>query len=318
MIYEHHLSSRKYICITQQPRTMKNIALLFTTVWGILIMYNPTLQAQNHELSVYAGGGLSTLNTDMTSVFDIDNTHKAGGMVGIGYVYNFSEQFAIQTGVEAALYQSRYKLNEINGNYVMSLPSGESVKLDYMLEGYSEKAKATYISIPIMVRFRLPISASFKWSAAAGTKLGMAAHSKYKNSYSTLQTSGVIVSNGELVETDPIVDLPEQGFGTYTYGNDKGDLKLAIMCTLSAETGVAYSINKRYSVYAGIYMDYALNDTNKKRNRSFVQYNEENPAKPTVNGMLNSVNKRNLEAISLAKNMRPTALGMKVQFIYHF
>lgn len=296
---------------------MKNIALALV-LCGATFTHQSNVHAQQHEVSVYIGGGLSTLNADMTSVFDINNKHKAGGMVGIGYVYNMSRLFALQTGIEATLYQSQYKLNQINGNYVMTLPSEESVKLDYMLDGYSEKAKATYISIPIMARFRLPLCSSFKWSVAAGTKLGMAAHSKYTNSYSSLQTSGVVVNNGELEETDPIVDLPEQGFGNYSYGKGKGDLNLAILCTLSAETGISYSINKQYSVYAGVYVDYALNDANKNRDQSFMAYNEENPSAPIVNSMLNSVNKRNLEAISLAKNMRPLAIGLKLQFVYHF
>lgn len=297
---------------------MRNITLQFALPILIAVVYAPTLQAQDHEVSIYIGGGLATLNADMTPVFDISNTHKAGGTAGIGYVYNFSSLFALQTGVEATIYQSNYTLDEVDGNYIVNIPSGEKVKLEYILNGYHEKAKATYISIPIMARFKLPVGGKFNWSTAAGIKLGVAVNSKYENSYARLHTSGVVVEGGKLVDVEPLVNLPGYGFGTYNDGKDDGTLKLRMACMLAAETGISYQINKRYSVYTGVYGDYAINDAHKNKNRPFVEYNTAKPSEPVVNGMLNAINKRNLEAISLAKSMKPLAWGMKVQLTYHF
>ncbi len=296
---------------------MKNIINKYL-VLAVAVIGSIGASAQGEqEISVYGGASLSALNPKMTKVFDTDSKSRIGGLVGIGYSYSLSTSLAIQTGVELSFYNSELKISNIDGNYISTDSENDQVKFEYTMQGYSEKVKATYVSLPLMLRYHFPLGKSLGAYAAAGTKIGIAANSSYNSTADKLNTSGTYLQWGEGTNNPNIGDLPEFGLGEYTNKTASGDLDLKVMCTASAELGIRYSIGKSYTLIGGVYFDYSLTDVSKNKGSQFVQYNYSNPSDVMVGSITESINTRNLEALPMVKKMNPSALGFKIGIAYN-
>lgn len=272
---------------------------------------------EGQEISIYGGPSFSGMNLDATKVFDVNSKNKIGGLVGIGYSFSLSSSLAIQTGVELSFYNSDIKINNIDGNYMTVDSENESVKFEYAMQGYRETVKATYVSLPLMLRYQFPLSKSLDGYAAAGTKIGFSAKGSYDSHLNKLNTSGTYLQWGEGTNNPIINDLPEFGFGEYMDKTANGDLSLKVLCTASAEFGVRYKINESYTLIGGLYFDYSLTNINKNSGSQFVQYNQQNPSEVIVGSVVESINKRNLESLHLTKKMNPYAFGLKIGIAYN-
>ena len=103
-----------------------------------------------HEISVYAGGGLSALKYD-TKVGE--RKDGVGGLSGLGYSYFFSEVFGLGTGVEFGLYNSQYNLDSRLLTYKATDISGNSFEFRSTVN-YEERHRMTLLQVPITARFQ--------------------------------------------------------------------------------------------------------------------------------------------------------------------
>jgi len=242
-------------------------------------------ETSKHEFSINAGGGISTLlyssNVGVQS-------NGFGYTFGLGYTFNFSENWAILTGVDLAFYNSSYEAKTLSHSYsiahstITPLPlPGSDTRFDvtYEYTNYEENQAATYLNIPIMAQFST--SGENKFYVAAGAKIGIPISSKYKIEGGRLDLTGYSHYTGQPypgndypIPTDPKENYDDgHGFGRST-PTDEADLNFKLSCMLSLEMGAKWKLAERWNLYTGIYFDYGLNnisDTNEKR---MVEYKE--------------------------------------------
>lgn len=260
---------------------------------------------KKHELTVIAGGGLSSLKIETDLGKD---KKKTGGVFGIGYTYFITENIGLSSGVELAFYNSNFKLNNLNGN----LPANDGVddfEFRYSVYNHKEKQKNTFVNIPLMVQYQT--RGSHRFYIAGGVKIGIPVSSDYKAVDSHIRTSAYYRQYGE----ETILEDPAfyGGLGTFRTGEINNDfkLKLAFMATL--ETGMKWELSSKIFLYTGIYADYGLNNVKKTSSDYFLKYNNESPSEYVYGSVLNSVYTKDGNSVSLVDKIVPLALGIKVK-----
>ena len=253
----------------------KHIIQRLTIVFSILFISGNTYsQDIAHELSIFAGGGLSSLQ-NKTSVLDKSNGY--GATVGVGYTYYFTSNFGIQTGIEYSMYSAKLKSSSISGSYSTKDNEGDALDYSFKAEGFEEKQETGFLQIPLMAQFQLPIGEANKFYIAAGGKIGLPIKKDYKHSFDKVTTQGYYP------HLDPTIDdIPEQGFGTFSSTETDKELKLKTSFILSAETGMKWYLTDNMVLYTGVYVDYGLNDIKKDEltGSVLVEYNKANPDIP--------------------------------------
>lgn len=285
---------------------MKKLTLQrLTFIFSILVLSGNTYsQDITHELSVFAGGGLSSLQ-NKTSV--LDKSDGYGATVGVGYTYYFSSRFGIQTGVEYSMYSAKLKSSNMSGSYSATDNENEAFKYSFKAEGLEEKQETGFLQIPLMAQFQLPIGEDNKFYIAAGGKIGIPIKKDFKHSFDKVSTEGYYSGLDATIKTD----IPEQGFGTYSSTQKEGELKLKASFMLSAETGMKWYLSDNMNLYTGVYVDYGLNDIKKDEatGSALIEYNKANPGIPisrTVTGL-----KHNNE--SLVEKINTFSAGVKIK-----
>jgi len=254
------------------------------------------VQAQ-HEFSVSGGGGLSTLDYNVSTG---KQKNGYGGQLGLGYCYFFSSDFGVGTGVEYALYNAGFNANSISTCHSATDIDGDDFEFRSAIVGYHEHQQATLLQIPLMLHYQISFIGRYllnqsqrpsahsqtgylwKFYASAGAKAGIPISGKYTGEAAIINNSGVYADEVYEYKTQRFM-----GFGTFTDKNIDGDLELKTALLLSLETGVKLKIKRELWLYVGAYLDYGLNNIAKAQN-SFVEYNTNDPRNFLVNSVAQS------------------------------
>jgi hypothetical protein len=288
---------------------MKRISILLTTAILVAIIAVGDITAQvfkrqKHELSVYAGGGLSSLQYEAGAG---KTTNGLGGLFGAGYTYFLNRSWGLGTGVEIAIYQSNSSLSNFSDNYdVQGVTSRDNYTYYYALKSYKETQRALYLNIPLMLHFQR--GRKYIMYGALGGKVGIPVNSSGSAPKYTLNTSGYFPTEGRTYD-----DLPQYGFGTYNYKKGNVDLenfKLHFM--LSAEAGMKWQVMNNHDLYTGIYFDYGLNNIFKATNDKTFVKNELSPDNPKMSPLLES----RVTGSPYTEKIVPLAVGLKVRFTF--
>ena len=275
-------------------KTIKHISVILAVV---ALYGNVRAQDSRSELSVYGGGGLSGLKYKLDAG---SPTMRFGGLVGVGYTWNFHATWGITTGIELAFYGSKCTFNDnFGGSYQAesgtSSQSGNDFTFVYTFKEYEETQNATYILIPVMAQFQKGM-----FYAAGGAKLGLPANLGYKVSASGLATSGYFPAEGQTYNT-----LPDRGFGTYSPFSVSDDISANIIAALALEAGAKWTLSDKINLYAGVYFDYGLNNIAKSSDVPVVEYSKQATGKLVYHS-----------ATGLSDSMKPLAVGLKVRISY--
>jgi outer membrane protein OmpA-like peptidoglycan-associated protein len=83
------------------------------------------------------------------------------------------------------------------------------------------------------------------------------------------------------------------------------------------EAGIKWDIGIGTDLYAGVYMDYGLNDMVREKSKNrFVEYNYENPAEPQINGLLTSLHSHSGNSRAFVEKVTPLAIGIKLKLAF--
>ncbi len=269
---------------------MKN--KIISLVFVLCVCGTAMAQQHRHEFSVNGGGGLSSLQYSYNSV---SHTPGYGGEFGVGYHYFFAPQWAVGTGVNIAMYNSKATTNNISGTSNAVLGSGSAFDFMYSYTDYKEKVSAMMLTIPLMAQFQTQGKTAF--FGALGVKAGIPLSGTVKTT-GNLNTTGYIPSWAVPIGAN---DLPGKGFGIYDV-DQKSDLDLNVAFMLSAEAGFKFKLNETLNLYAGVYFDYGLNNINKGESSALVMYNNQATSYPDGFGygsLAASSDKLNLLAVGV-------------------
>ena len=249
-----------------------------------------SVQAQlRHQFSAYAGGGRSTPDYETSTGVA---SSGFGGMLGAGYTLFFSNRWGVTTGLEAALFNGKYDLLAFSDSYP-SHDGEENFEFNYALTSYRETQRAVLLNIPIMLRFE-----HGRFYAAVGAKAGIRLHAAYRNNTDELKAWGYY-SQYDLTLYDPA----SAGFGTFNNLRNEGNVALKTAFFASAEAGVKWG-----RLYAGLYLDYGLNDLNdlnKAPELRFIPYELPEPAAYKPQSVL----------AATADRLGLMAVGIKIGFV---
>jgi outer membrane protein OmpA-like peptidoglycan-associated protein len=281
------------------------------------------------EFSIVVGSGMSILNYQPAA--GIRNS-RVGGMFGFGYTHFFSQYWGLQLGVEAALYRSGLRINNLSDNYeATDLDPYEPTTFNfrYRINKYSEQQRLWNVNLPLAMQFQTPIWTIHKFYTSFGFKLGIPVYDRYRSHAESIE------SYGYYPEWNQVLNEPKMlGFGTFDKHSAQGKLNLGMAYIGTVETGLKWRIGNGIHLYTGVYLDYAFNDVVKKetRNQRFVDYNSYHDGRfSIVNSALHSQYTTNDNTIglgygqysdhndavkSLVDKVSPMSIGVKLRLSF--
>lgn len=281
--------------------------IIIAAVAGIFTCTAAYSQTSRHEISVWGGGGLSTLDYS-TEIGD--SKMKAGGLFGIGYNYRFTENWSISTGLELNFYNSKMKGQEFSDVYDTN--DGEyDFQLSSNVTGYIEGQKATYLNIPIMAQYELPVFGENKFYAAGGFKVGLPISSKYK------VNRAIIHNSGYYPDLDiTYYDQNFMGFGTFSRAGYEDDFDLKVSFMASVEAGLKWQLPHSLSLYTGAYFDYGLNDIKKSPDKRMIGYDTNHDENFVVNSVFSSQYVSDGKLTDITDKVIPISAGIKIKLAF--
>ncbi|GHV67937.1 hypothetical protein FACS1894199_14360 [Bacteroidia bacterium] len=178
-----------------------------------------------------------------------------GGGAGFGYTYFMTEQWGISTGLEFSLSSSTLTADKFSDDYTLAFPRavGEDEKLKFTseFEGYEEKQSATYLHIPLMLRFQT--TGTHRFQMGAGLKVGFALSGSYDVAIKSLTTTGDFPKTALTV-----YDEAQHALTTYSNVTSSGDLSLGLSVALSMDVGMHWGLSDKLGLYTGVYLDYGV------------------------------------------------------------
>jgi outer membrane protein OmpA-like peptidoglycan-associated protein len=256
-----------------------------------------------HELSVYGGGGLSTLRYQPIIG---SSALGMGGQLGLGYAYHFSEHWDVATGVGVTFLRASAGVNDLELITAgLRDRDGDLFDLYTTLSGHNEVQQATYFNVPLQLRF-----STGRFYARAGVSVGVPLAASYRTTSFSAVNRGYYTDMGSWGASQN----EALGFGTYPSTTSSGALDLKVSVSASLEAGLRWMLAEKWRLYTGLYVDYGLNNINGGAAvQPFVSYNPQQPAVPSVNSVLASTSQTaSVNSRRLVDKIAPLAVGVKV------
>jgi len=276
-------------------KTIKNSLVLSFIFLGIIF-------CNAQQISILANAGMQGLSYKIN---DGNNKLKIGGRIGVGYTYFLNYHLAIITGLELGAYSNKTTLNDAVYTSDEIDTEGELFEFRVKTKGYKEENKFNAISIPLMLQYRTIGDTQFYFNG--GGRVFLPFGQKSNININQLQLTGYYADvNAELS------DIPNHGFETFDNWKSTSKTKLNTAFALSAETGLSFELDDNIRLYTGIYIDYGLNDMQKKeqikKDVPLINYNDNGYS----DRQLNSVLKTN--RISESAKLMAYGIQLKLEF----
>ncbi|GHS97993.1 hypothetical protein FACS189421_05780 [Bacteroidia bacterium] len=287
---------------------------------GLIGLYSVAMYGQEslnkHEISVWGAGGLTTL---LSNPVVGSNIAGLGGQVGLGYNYSFNPHWSLGAGVEYFILNGGTKMSLFTDTYLTPSETGEYIyRIQTEGNGVKQKYSAAYFNIPVSVKYQTdPNAKGRRWYVAGGAKLGIPTSGSYKTD-GTMTTKGwEIDANGNPHSSDPYINMPHHGFGTYELSNVKQDFKFEMNLAAFLETGIKWRLSSsdRTFLYTGLFVDYGLLDVHKGGGENrFYQYNPQEPSRYIESSIFTS--KYNNGTQPYVDKINTLAAGIKVALAF--
>jgi len=271
----------------------------------VLVLFTPCiLQAQSQsEFTVSLGAGSSSLK------YQLDNGQSKSGFgweLGAGYSYYFSRMIGIFIGLEAEAFNSSVDVENLSFQQQIPTPAGLSgnFSLQANYTGLKETQSAVMLQIPVMLQLQFPVDKKDALYLGAGIKAGFPVSSRWNQSVATLVTTGY-----SDYTVQQYADMPNHGFSTYSNVGASGKMELKSPAFLALEGGLKFGMGAKKYLYAGIFLDYGLNNIYKApaANTTLLDYNSASPADYSYNSILT------INHYSVSGGIKPFAIGLKIK-----
>lgn len=232
-----------------------------------------------HEILVSASGGLSTINYSSRIG---QSKNKMGSTIGIGYNYRITNSWSISSGIEMLFAGSEYNVENVSDSYAANDREDDFI-FHTTVKEYIESQNISYLNVPFVVMFQLPVDSKNSFFASAGFKFGVPVVQR-------TEVNALFNNYGYYPKWEnPIKDDPYfMGFGDFETVDKKGNIELNILYSLSVEGGMKWFLGDDLNLYSGIYCDYGLNNIQKVSDKRIIQYNNIEPSDYIHNSVINS------------------------------
>jgi hypothetical protein len=253
-----------------------------------------------HEIALYGGGGMSALNYSLDmGGSKTDGAGGISGFAGIAYTWNINYHFGIVTGLELASYGAKTTYDAISGEKMYG-EGNDRLNFQYSMNNYIEEQGITFLSVPVMLQYSVPLHGTKKFYVAGGLKLELPVNPKATIFPGTVNTLGYYS-----FENQTYTDLSKYGFySNHKPGSIENDIDMSISIAASLETGVRFLLTKKILLYTGAYLDYGLNDVRSTKDKDIIAYQEFDPSVLKYASILNT---------SHASKVKIFGAGLKVK-----
>ncbi|MDR3094829.1 MAG: OmpA family protein [Bacteroidales bacterium] len=228
----------------------------------------------HHEVSIYAGGGLSSLHYQSFG----GQREGFGGQGGLGYTWFFREAWGVNINFGVSSYLSKMKLNDFRDYYPAVDIDGYPFEFRTVVT-QKERHHALFFDIPLMFQYVQP--KPYGWWFAVGGKASIPFYAKTKGNASFTTSGYYEYENYEYF--DPLM----AGFGQFSKAvNPSVSLKTSWTATL--EGGWHFQLEENWRLYVGFYFDLGLNNIQKTKDRHIVTFDASNPAEYAPESVLTS------------------------------
>jgi hypothetical protein len=258
------------------------------------------VRAPQHEIALYGAGGLSSLNYTLNK--DGHKSDGTGAIGGIGYTWNINYHLGIVTGMEVTGYSAEAKYDAISMEREYGRDK-DKFNFKYSMNNYIESHNVTFISIPVMLQYSVPLSGSAKFYLSGGGRIGLPIHAS-----ASIYPGNVTTLGYYYFENQTYTDLLQYGFvHNLNPGTIKTDIDVTVMVAASLETGARFFITDNILIYTAIYIDYGLNSIRSTQDRDLINYQEYNPSELKYASVLNTPHVNKVKVLG-------TGLKVKISF----
>lgn len=267
-------------------------------------------EQEKHEFSLAINAGFSSFKQSLN---EGSSNYKPGGSVSVSYFNFLTDEFGIGTGLEMFFYKGQSKIGTFSDRY-MANDGIDDFEFRTTIENYKETQTATYINIPVMIQLQYPLFHDDHLTyLSIGGKIGFPVYAKSEIAETSFSTSGFYP------EYNLLLDEPaSHGFGIFKSKKQRENLHFNVAYTLCAELGMKWEVGEFLSLYTGGYLDYGLNNVNKKKkgDKPILFYDREAPANYHFNSMLEAKYEQNEEKLRFNTKITPVALGIKIRIAF--
>ena len=215
-------------------------------------------------VNVFGGANLGMVNLSSgTELYEVQSGFKQGINnpafgVGIGYIHHFNDNWGFLTGVDAAIYN--FKVQGTSPDHLDIDFSGHYDKAGdtktmylYYHSNFSEKARLISVQVPLMLQYITPLSEGIHFYAAGGATVALNLSAKYKQSYTSVEKSGLIIDDPQGMTSGP------GRWHNIGFPPSEGDIEKNILdIKASFETGLRWALSPAVGIYTGVFVDYGL------------------------------------------------------------
>ncbi|MDR0714666.1 MAG: PorT family protein [Bacteroidales bacterium] len=279
------------------------LVLLFTGL-AVSASIRAQREQETHELTFGASLGVSTLKLSLENL-------KPNGEIALGYNYFFNDIAGISTGIGLTLHRWQSSIDQVSDRYLTG-DGEESFEFRSSISNYTELQTAASLTVPLAFRWQYPLlSDSYLTYFAAGGKVSFPFYSQYRTSGSTFTTSAWYPAYNALLESPS-----SQGLGAFTGEKQVSDLLLKPVFSLFVDVGMKWDIADQFSVYAGLYADYGLNNINREAGKPFLVYNPDKPADFIFNSVLEAQYTQEGKTGRFIRRTNPVGAGIVIRIAF--
>ena len=218
------------------------------------------VNAQNYQHSNYIGLNVNGGFNSMTySPAMGDASLGLGFGAGLRYTHFFGTNFGVGLGVQFnhANASALYDFTEVTAGLTHDDNGNLTYDLHTVYNGWRERQTLNYLSVPVELYWRVPVSERAFVLVGVGAQFDMPLNAKYKAKEGSYENSGNFYVNGTPLSYN-IEDMPNHGFRTYDadFESDVNITKKGI--SVIADLGFNYALNDNWGLYIGLYGGYGI------------------------------------------------------------
>lgn len=196
----------------------------------------------------------SITNTGTSTILNLTSSGKGSLQAAIEAGYSFNKFFGISTGIGYSSYLTSLSLATYDNSYDTT-DNVESYKRIISGTNIAETQKISFLSIPLMVNFQIPLNDNFGIYVQSGVDFLVPLKTTYSSSGTFTYTGYYKTYNVY------ITGLPYEGFEQGYKNVAEGDLKIkSFILELSTSAGATFTLQKKLQVSMGLMYCKMLSD----------------------------------------------------------
>ncbi|WP_413999385.1 hypothetical protein ACMDB5_02180 [Flavobacterium sp. W1B] len=247
-------------------------------ILGIIVILFSTVASAQFYVGVQTGVG----NLESNVAGTVAET-KMGRAVKAGYIYSFTKNIGIGSGIEFSQYKQNVSLTYSSNtltNYEVDA-SGSAFIYNVTTSNYKEKQTLQAVQIPLFVQLKTNINTGIDFNFRAGVKYFLPV------SYKIKATADNVNNTAYYPDVNLTIDnLPEYGIGQQSSYSAIGEYETKGIFMSSFELGFTFDIGKKNALYAAMFLENGYGTIlDQEKKQSYVGYNPTSTTDRKANGL---------------------------------